>query len=277
MIWFSFLFLFCRFLWTDFALLSPEMFHENVFHRQCLGWISYRELMPLYGGLFCGSSEMDIQTKTLFQQTGLYHLLVVSGAHLVFLEKIVDRLLSGREKTKLAVFLIFSIVCQLNPPILRAFLSQVIRLVSNQKHLFLNEETRILLSGLWCLILFPQWILSTSLLLSWMASLALNYQMAAWKKHVLIALYLLPWTHTLSASAIFNNLIFGFIFEWLLFPASFACFLIPGLTTLGNTLWIWSCTALSWLPFTDVTIQANSSTNYWPYVFLIHLIHRVKR
>jgi len=277
MIWITFAFLFVRFFYSDLALFPPGFIENNWLHRGCVAWTAHRELAPVYGGLFCGSNDIDGETKNLFLRTGLYHLLVVSGAHLILLERLLDRLLRERQRLKLAVFFLFALTCQLNPPILRALFGQGFRLLSKRQSLFLNDETRLLLAGLWCLILFPQWLGSLSLLLSWAASLALNYRIAEWKKHFVIALYLLPWVHALSFAMILNNLVFGLVFETILFPLSFVCFVLPGLTVPGNLLWSAIAAGLAFLPTVTTRLTATAAESFWAYIFAIHLWHRVKR
>lgn len=276
MMWILLIFLALRLLSSESLLLNPEIFLGNPLHRACMGWTQLQGLSSVYGGLFCGSTNIDGPTKNLFLSTGLYHLLVVSGAHLVFLENGLDRVLKGHERTKLSVFFVFALVCQLNPPILRALFSQGMRLASSRNHLFLSDETRILSSGLLCLILFPQWVHSTSLILSWTASLALNYKSSPWAKHGIVAIYLLPWTQTLSAASILNNFLFSFAFELFLFPASFLLFMTPGSRPLANGLWELMAQILERLPQVTSTLHPPPAVNYWPYVFIFHLLHRVK-
>jgi len=276
-IWSFIVLLTIRLLCPNFAVLSPSYFSKNIFHQSCLEWLRWRDLDSVYGGLFCGDSNLDPSLQTLFQSSGLYHLLVVSGAHLVFLEKIIQKIFPGWEKSKLLLFLCFALTCEFSAPIVRAVFSQIFTLISEQRRLFLRDDARVLLSGLACLVLFPEWIYSYSLLLSWMASLALVHPWSGWKKHAVIAAYLVPWTQTLQPASVFNNFVFGLVFEYFLFPVSAICFATPGLTKLGNSLWEITNRSITLLPSLPPSPQPQDHLVYWAFIFALHLAHRSKK
>lgn len=134
----------------------------------------------------CGGNMKDAFTREVFLQTGLIHLLVVSGGHFAFLvaslnflaleEKQSSRLKSGAFKIfKLSVLLGFSFMTGFQPPVVRALLS-LFFLAMNRYFRWNWDQGKVqLCSGLFALVLFPHWIFSLSLYLSWLTSLALCF------------------------------------------------------------------------------------------------------
>lgn len=150
-------------LLKNFAALSLSI------HDFCLLKLSNSEHAALNSALFCGKTPESLAMKRLYIESGLFHLLVVSGSHLSFLEKVLQRLLGARLSKWLVppVLFAFALMSNWQPPVVRAFFESMSRLGRREpaRHVFD--------SWLWCLALHPSWILSSSLLLSVTARLAL--------------------------------------------------------------------------------------------------------
>src|SRR4051812_25925963 len=103
----------------DFSFLLIRWSHP--FHIFCLEhaplhsvWSSY------YQAMVCGESLDAGPTYDLFRRSGLLHLLVVSGAHLIFLNRMIVPVIGkGGWKSFLLFLCLFCyvLICQANPPV----------------------------------------------------------------------------------------------------------------------------------------------------------------
>ncbi|MYE07865.1 MAG: hypothetical protein F4X95_03845 [Oligoflexia bacterium] len=178
----------------------------------------------LYSAFICGERLPDGEIKKTFIALGIIHLTVISGAHLIFLEKIWNLLPVFRFKNiLLALFLLtYSMSAGLSPPILRALFSLLLARINKKLKLFWSPYIRVHISGLLCLLCQNNWFHSLSLQLSWIASLGMsNHRLSRFKSCVLTFLLILPivsqWGGVHPLSIILN---------WLITPLA-ACVLLP--------------------------------------------------
>ena len=232
-------------------LISPHLPFLNIealssyLHGKCLDTVSFDSpWKSIYKALVCGKRLPQGSIKEVFSEGGLIHLMVVSGAHLLFLEKFYLKLpLPIPQKLQnfclYFLILVFAVTTTLKAPILKSVFSFCLFRISKSKKLFLNSVTVTVLSGFLCLVYNPSWINSYSLQLSLLASLVYSFR-GFLKKSILIYIFLLPiinhWTQ-LHPISIFINWIFAPIIGSLLFPLSFMSVLFWPLHLVTDLLW----------------------------------------
>ena len=260
----------------DLSLLSHEI------HKTCLERLNFQSAVPdIYKALVCGQKLPHGEMKQLFVKGGLIHLTVVSGAHLIFLERLWLKLpLPKKAKKKgLSFFLIlYALASQLNPPVLRALFSFFLSQLSQKQKLFWSPAGIILLSALLCLIYNKNWLDSVSLQLSVLASLLYSFSKSSLKKCFFIYLFTLPLLNrwqTLPPLTVLINWILAPIISGLLFPLSFISPFFPFLYKITDFLWLAFLRILDLIKLLD---SNNSLIKYqlpenwtWLYILLIFL------
>ena len=129
-----------------------------------------QEAHALTKAMLCGLRPENMEIRGRLIQTGIIHLFVVSGLHVAFLT---DAL--GVQKFRFGWLLLFCFcgMVGFQPPVVRAALSCVFRSLSDKWRLFWTPS-QALAAALFVIFLFrPDWFLSLSLQLSWVASLAI--------------------------------------------------------------------------------------------------------
>lgn len=256
----------------------------NPLHVWCLSYREWRELPQLYNGLICGSKDIGTPLTTLFQSVGLYHVMVVSGSHLIFIDRYINRFLAHVPVANKNVFYklitrgtalsLYSYMCLLNAPVLRALFGLLCQHLSSRWTLSLKSDQLILASGLLTLIVFPDWILSLSLQLSWVAALCMSLAVSGPVKACLCLLYIAPLLGAQSPLFAINNILFLVAFDVLYFPLTALTFLIPGSTWIANLSWSIALEALRQLPATPVNaVDFGDVASGWLIVFALHLVH----
>ena len=260
----------------DLSLLSHEI------HKACLNHLNFESALPeVYKALTCGKKLPHGEMKQLFVKGGLIHLTVVSGAHLIFLERLWLKLPLPKKakKQSLSIFLIlYALASQLNPPVLRALFSFFLSQLSQKQKLFWSPAGIILLSALLCLLYNKNWLDSVSLQLSVLASLLYCSSKSSLKKSFFIYLFTLPllnrWQN-LHPLTVLINWVLAPIISGLLFPMSFISPFVPFLYKINDFLWL---TFLKLLEGVKLLSSNNSLIKYqlpenwtWFYILLIFL------
>ena len=213
-------------------------FHEFCLNRLPLESYSHAELQALV----CGKNFVDASISDIYKSTGLIHLFVVSGAHLILIERILRHFFDPTHKKNIWLLafclLIYAFCCNLNPPVTRSLIALAIGSVTAKNHLRWPENFKILICGLFALIFQPIWITSISLQLSWLAALvvSINSLYLSEKNRLLkqslffvILAPVLAIFQTPNPLTIFMNLIFAPVLEFILFPLGLLVWLIPPL------------------------------------------------
>ncbi len=216
---------------------------SQIIHNQCLDLISFDSYWKnIYEALICGKKLPVGYLKEIFLKGGLIHLMVISGAHLLFLEKFWKILPLPYKIKKLSLYLIlilYTLGASLYPPVTRALFAFCLFRFSESKKLFLSSTFVTHLSGFLCLIYNPSWVHSSSLQLSWLASLSQNTKTSL-KKCILTYFIILPiinrWQELHYLTIIINWLISPLIGA-ILFPLSFLSVLFHPLHFLTDKLW----------------------------------------
>ena len=144
-------------------------------HSLCLQQIPHQsDYNFFYEALVCGKNLPEGSLKDSFIKSSILHLIVVSGSHLLFLEKMSLSLLRHKALTHF-LLLIYAFMALLQAPVLRALVSLYLRHFAQARKWFWSQTQLSLISGILCLLFFPHWSQSYSFILSWCASLALAF------------------------------------------------------------------------------------------------------
>lgn len=243
--WIIFLFLILFFPW-DISSVSSYL------HQTCLEKLNFQTpFADIYRALTCGKRLPANNIKEIFIQGGIIHLTVVSGAHLLFLEKFWNKIpLPVFIKTQglFIVLIIYALTSQMHPPIVRALFSFFLFRLSQSFKLFWSAHFITLLSGILCLAYQSSWIYSLSLQLSLLASILQNISKSSIKKCFFIYIFMLPilnrW-QSLKPITVLVNWSLSPLISSLLFPLSFLSSFFPFLYKLTDKLWLLLIKALN--------------------------------
>lgn len=216
-------------------------------HQSCLNFTPESSYSEIYASLVCGKSLVSHEFSQNLKNLGIYHVIVVSGSHLIFLSVLIEKLFYWQRLRKLRyaafpILLLYSLATGAEPPVIRALISISINRLQEQKKLFWNQSEVIFISLLICLCMSQSWQTSYSLLLSYVASLILSLvgDKNALSKNLWIYILILPFLLPLSApsplSFLTNMTLTPFIGA-VLFPLSFLSFVIPYFHHLVDPLW----------------------------------------
>ena len=168
--------------------------------------------------------------------------MVVSGAHLLFLEKLWIKLpLPFFKKSGLFIFLVFyALITQLHPPVVRALFSFFLFQLSRSYKFFWSHPLVTHLSGILCLIYSPHWVHSLSLKLSWLAALAQGISSSPFKRALFTYVIVFPivsqWQFLHPLTVLINWLAAPFI-GFIMLPLSFVTALFSFLQPFSDSLW----------------------------------------
>lgn len=268
-----------------YSLLQPVILF---FHQSCLNRLpEASSALPELRALVCGENFSGASSSQIYISTGLIHLFVVSGAHLLVLEKILSMgdFLS-RKRNALIIFsvlFIYTLACEMNPPISRSFISMMFTMLLSVHHLRWPMSYRLLLAGLATLAINPQWVASASLQLSWIAGLVVSIntlyfsKRSFYFKQFLYFIFLWPLLIYLSVPSyftIFVNLIFTSLLEFILFPLGLLTWLLPFLHVLFDQVIALLTFMLRLLEFNFQPQQflqvAQLTTTGWFVILILH-------
>jgi competence protein ComEC len=159
--------------------------------------------LELLKAFLCGKPLNNGPLQDLWMQTGLYHLLVVSGGHLVLLEwalAAAENFFRRRQilpKTLVSVISVlillgFTLMTGFQAPLVRALIARGLGFSSEYLRLNWTASQLVTISGMLCLVLSPAWLTSRSLLMSWLAALALTTARSALGKSLAVFLFMIP-------------------------------------------------------------------------------------
>lgn len=273
---------FCLSSWIPEWHLSPLSLE---FHKKCLQMSSLQsELQDIYKALICGKRLPEGSIKESFIRNGLIHLMVVSGAHLLFLEKFWKKVNPPFFQTGGIIILLtlYTLTANLHPPVLRALFSFLLLKISSSYKLFWNSFLITHLSGILCLIYSPSWVFSPSLHLSWLASLSQNASPSRLKKSLLTYIIILPicnrWQF-LHPFTVFINWIIAPFIGAVLFPLSLLTILFPPVHFITDKLWTGILKFLSlfqmFLPDFHLIKWSVPESGVWIYILLVFIVLQI--
>lgn len=237
---FLLLFFCCLFL---FPVLEVSHLSGGL-HNLCLEQLNFNtKLAEIYKSLVCGKRLSAGPVKEVFVKGGLIHLTVVSGAHLLFLERFWKKIplpIFLKTYGLFVVLILYALASHLHPPVVRALFSFFLFQLSRSLKLFWGANFITFLSGLLCLTYKPSWVYSLSLQLSLLACFLQNISINSIRKSFFIYLFILPvinrW-QALHPLTVLINWIFAPLIGSLLFPLSFFSPFFPILYFITDFLW----------------------------------------
>lgn len=278
------------------SIFENSWLHENasklssIFHQSCLQQLPNNSQRDSYEALLCGKNITDSELRTPLTKTSLIHLYVVSGSHLILLEKIFLFLRVPEALRMIGIFF-YALTCNWQAPVVRAALHIGLRRAERTRGALWPTDIMILLTGILGVLLFPDWLASRSFLMSWGAALALT-STSLWKiklwwpqmfcQGLSIYLIMLPflWSFgNLHPLAILYNLLLAPVVTLWLFPlAALSAFyhpLIPWLEK-SQTIFLKSLAL-----FSDPVTQDNSAPAsivwLWILIFVLHFLFHLLR
>lgn len=136
--------------------------------RLCSRAVPTSPYADLYAALVCGVDAPPSHARALFVETGLIHVLVVSGAHLVFLER---GLTWCPSPVRVFILGAYCWLTGFGAPVVRAFVRRLCTPALERR-----AWTRLQIeaaASLLVLLTYPPWLSSRSFLMSWLCALAL--------------------------------------------------------------------------------------------------------
>ncbi len=189
--------------------------------------------------LVCGQQIASEDLKFSLIATGLIHIFVVSGAQLTFLSKFLEFTFKKLKlQSRIATVVIFLLLtfytffAHFQPPLVRGLILFTLVQLNSNFHFFWTNCHLILLSGIFALLLQPDWVGSLSLILSWTAALASSEfsQGTYWKNaSIIYTLLLVPmWgIANIHPITIVFNILLGPFFGYVLFPFALLLTVLP--------------------------------------------------
>lgn len=138
--------------------------------QQCVSFTPLiDENQDLLKALLCGEPLRAASWTKPFLDLQLYHLVVISGSHVVLFLEATKKL--SRSTSLLGLILSFglALLTGFQAPLIRALFQEFF---NRQKW---TSSLSLLCSGLCCLLYRPDWITSWSLYLSWLAAIGLRW------------------------------------------------------------------------------------------------------
>jgi hypothetical protein len=206
----------------------------------CQHWLPRGRFIELDAALLCGVDLPASGVRQALLDTGLIHIMVVSGSHLAFLETL---LASWPALNRLVtpILVSYCFLVGFEPPVVRAlirrFLDQPLKRHYAVTSLQLEAATIFL-----ALLIYPPWITSRSFLMSWMCGLALSSPKLGWRSQSLelsvkCYFFLLPFCWSSPLTILWNTLLAPLV-GTSLFPARLLTYFFHFLAPLTN--WLWS-------------------------------------
>lgn len=216
-------------------------------HSQCLNFTPESLNKEIYSALICGNKLSSSDFSQNLKNLGIYHVIIVSGSHLIFLSILVEKIFSSTRFRKwkfitLPLLSLYALTTGAEPPVVRALLGLIIDSYQKRNKLFWSQNEVIFISVLISLALFDPWKRSYSLILSYVASvsLSLSKEKNPIHKNLKIYILILPFLLPLSAPhplSFISNMTLSPLIAVILFPLSFLSFLLPYFHLLVDPLW----------------------------------------
>ncbi len=258
-------------------------------HQICLSACPRTAHEKFLAAVVCGESfSVDGSTaffKSAFIKTGLIHLLVVSGSHLICLEQLGKKTLPSRLNSKIQscvtflILFIFTLMTGAAPPVLRSLFQWVLKRLSLREGWNWSRTQTVSIAGFLTAAFCKDRFSLCSLFLSWIAALALgfvtyNFDQTALEKfkralrmNAGVYLALVPALLPLGVPSLWSivcNLLFAPVMGLILFPISLAGFFWNGFAWVADQAWTMSLWAVSFV--------ANEIPAPWERIEVSHLI-----
>lgn len=160
-------------------IMKPLEPMSATLHQQCISWFSrtsetISSSYDLSRSFICGQKVTQAQQKYTLQKSGLYHAIVVSGGHFLFLESVLKRLF-WPAWLRIILLGLYYLMTGLQAPGLRCLMQMGLSTARSRYGNALSATALCFYSGLLCLIICsPLWT-SLSFWLSFTVSLSLSF------------------------------------------------------------------------------------------------------
>jgi len=250
-----------------------------VFQQACIAQVPSTSYAHYYEALVCGVNLEPSEILQLLKLSGLIHLFVVSGSHLIFLEHIL--LYRAPSIVRLLALTLFSLFSGLQPPVVRSWIS--LYLPFALRKWAWRSSFRIWMAGVLSLCVNPTWITSLSLQLSWACALGLSMP-SFWRMPkalcrslwIFIFLYPLLWSTPKSYLSPLCNWLLAPIIGLLLFPLSLVALLFHKLSFISDFAFSYFDRAMlllePWLFLAPQTDQPLYIELRWLWVFVLQFL-----
>ena len=253
--------------------LEPLNYVLHYGPQVCTRMIPDSMYKTLNSALVCGVELSDRRPLQIFADCGLLPLLLLAGAHFVFLERLCMRLAPPRRLLLLACY------CWLTgfgAPVLRALARRCSALGLRRWGWTTLQIEALVTVGL--LALYPPWLFSRSFWASWLCALALRTPWSwpweapgrwRWPPSLKIYLFLFPFYPNSPLVVVWNVLVspvLGTIF----FPLAWLCVLCPPLVWFSDIAWRLLLAVISAGPQASPTALRWSPTWVWWVPLLLH-------
>ncbi len=229
------------------------------------------EHRELYSALICASTELSGAHRQLWVDVGLIHLLVVSGAHLHFLERWLEFL---PVRVRIGILGGYCWLTGFGAPVVRAWARRVLGLIARSTGFSLLQLEFLTVATL--VLLYPSWLSSRSFLMCWLCALALALPrlFPRWPNLSLsLACYLmlLPFCPSAPSTILANVLVTPYI-GGVLLPLCILTVLLPGLLPLTDFMWTWLVELLRHFPVAAPAPWIVVGPRLFLIPLLLHLI-----
>ena len=257
-------------------------------HKLCLSHSPDGPYKIFYQALACGQKPQTNSDILLLKQLGIIHILVVSGFHILMLNKVLHFLLRGPYLIFLKpLFLfIFVMTCQFQLPVVRAWIQSLLVHINRKWNLQIPKPFLLFLSILSSLIISFESYRSLSLPMSWVACLGIQFGRNNWSQSLYSYLLMLPIISSfavLSPLTVVINSLFAPLIGLILFPLSLLSFFISGLSFYVDKIWflfLWAGKEVAPLltnPEPHPLLPHHTLNWLYPFLMNMLLIHFWKR
>lgn len=249
-----------------------ELINYLMHHGQdlCVSGLAFSRHKDLYAALVCGQNLSAGTDKRVFIDTGLFHILVVSGAHLTVVGSLVGFLPPVWRLVPLGVY---TWLCDFGAPIVRAWWRRVLGLLF--RSVFPSRLQIEFVTMIITLLFYPPWVTSRSFIMSWLCALALSLPShPRLGRSLSFCIYCYVFLFPLSPSTpmtVLINLLLAPLIGGFLFPLCALTMVIPSLTGLVDALWDFLLAVLNILPMAPPAPWTVSSKWLVAYPLFVHL------
>jgi competence protein ComEC len=235
--------------------------------------------------LVCGTNMQASPLQKDLLRSSLIHAYVVSGSHLIMLDQFFG-IFGIPVILRFLILLLYSFSAGWQAPVVRALASWLLLATRHRLRIFIPADLAVALAGMGCLILFPDWWGSLSLILSWCAALALSSVGLFHFRHAFARVFftqlivfifmcvpLWGWGNLHPLSVVFNLMLIPYI-SFVLLPLAILSFMFHPLLFLfehseGFFSWI---LAHGTEPVVVSKSSALPTSSIWLWILFLHLI-----
>lgn len=268
------------------SLLNNTTDFSTIFHEKCENMVPKNTAARVsLAALVCGTNMQASPLQKDLLRSSLIHAYVVSGSHLILLDQFFS-IVGIPQILRFLILLLYSFCAGWQAPVVRALSSWLLNLLKARCRLSIPSDLSVAMAGMACLILFPGWWSSLSLILSWCAGLALSsVGLFRWRSvvakvfftqlivFVFMSVPLWGWGNLHPLSVVFNLMLIPYI-SFVLLPLAVLTFFFHPLLFLfehSEALFSWILSKGT----EPVVIHKSSAlpiSTIWLWILFLHLV-----